>query len=66
MSYVYENRRFVINARKDFAKIVSTVWKTNGIRDTLFPMISARPVDHLAARREIGQDLLPTIIGVEG
>ena len=56
----------MINARKDFAKIVSTVWKTNGIRDTLFPMISARPVDHLAARREIGQDLLPTIIGVEG
>jgi hypothetical protein len=65
MSYVYENRRFVINARKDFAKIVSTMWKSNGITDTLFPMISVSPLNCLAARQEIGEDLLPSIGGME-
>lgn len=52
-------------ARKDFAKVVSAVWKTNGIRDTLFPMISVNLFRFLAARQQVGKDLLPRIVGVE-
>ncbi len=50
--------------RRDVAAM-SKVWKSSRITDTLFPNLSFGDGCRLPSRREIGEDLIPGVVGSE-